>query len=110
MRKTARRCSPRPSYVFKDGLLVARAGRVTALPVGGTHFVEPDYDHAIEKTLRKYWAERRIGQLRARGDRARRAVRLLQWRAAAAGELLRGRGMSANPPPARRADAEVAAR
>ena len=46
-----------PEYVFKDGLLVARAGRVTALPVGGTHFVAPDYDHAIEKTLRKHWAD-----------------------------------------------------
>jgi len=45
-----------PEYVFKDGALVARAGRITALPVGGTHFVEPDYDAAIEKTLRKHFA------------------------------------------------------
>jgi len=45
-----------PEYVFKDGALVARAGRITALPVGGTHFVEPDYDTAIEKTLRKHFA------------------------------------------------------
>jgi formylmethanofuran dehydrogenase subunit A len=27
-----------PAYVFKDGALVARAGRITASPVGGTHF------------------------------------------------------------------------
>ncbi|WP_341647399.1 hypothetical protein [Thauera humireducens] len=39
-----------PEYVFKDGTLVAR-GRLEAVPTGGTHFVEPDYDPAIEKTL-----------------------------------------------------------
>lgn len=45
-----------PEYVFKDGLLVARAGSITAVPVGGTHFVEPEYDRSIEKTLRKHLA------------------------------------------------------
>jgi len=45
-----------PAYVFKDGALVAREGRITATPVGGTHFVAPDYDRGIEKTLRKYHA------------------------------------------------------
>ncbi|HEY6134683.1 MAG TPA: formylmethanofuran dehydrogenase subunit A [Rubrivivax sp.] len=45
-----------PEYVFKDGTLVARAGRITAVPVGGTHFVEPDYDRGIEKRLRKHFA------------------------------------------------------
>lgn len=43
-----------PEYVFKDGALVARAGRIVAAPAGGTHFVEPDYDRGIEKTLRQY--------------------------------------------------------
>ncbi len=42
-----------PEFVFKDGVQVARAGRITALPVGGTHFVEPVYDTSIEKWLRK---------------------------------------------------------
>jgi formylmethanofuran dehydrogenase subunit A len=42
-----------PEWVFKDGVPVARAGRITALPVGGTHFVEPGYDTSIEKWLRK---------------------------------------------------------
>jgi formylmethanofuran dehydrogenase subunit A len=42
-----------PEFVFKDGVQVARAGRITALPVGGTHFVEPGYDTSIEKWLRK---------------------------------------------------------
>ncbi|HSW22201.1 MAG TPA: formylmethanofuran dehydrogenase subunit A, partial [Burkholderiaceae bacterium] len=44
-----------PEYVFKDGALVARAGRVMATPVGGTHFIEPGYDSAIEQTLRRHW-------------------------------------------------------
>jgi len=43
-----------PEYVFKDGRLVARSGRITAVPVGGTHFVEPGYDTAIEKVLRRH--------------------------------------------------------
>src|SRR5690606_1165516 len=43
-----------PEYVFKDGVLVARGGRIEAAPVGGTHFVEPEFDPGIEKTLRKY--------------------------------------------------------
>ncbi|MGE5116629.1 MAG: formylmethanofuran dehydrogenase subunit A, partial [Betaproteobacteria bacterium] len=47
-----------PEHVFKDGVPVARAGRVLALPTGGTHFVTPEYDRAIEKTLRRHWAER----------------------------------------------------
>jgi len=42
-----------PEWVFKDGTLVARAGRVTAVPVGGTHFVEPGYDTAVEAVLRR---------------------------------------------------------
>ena len=44
-----------PEFVFKDGVQVARAGRVTATPVGGTHFIEPGFDPAIEKTLRCHW-------------------------------------------------------
>jgi len=45
-----------PEHVFKDGTPVARAGRIVATPVGGTHFVEPDYDRGIEKTLRAHLA------------------------------------------------------
>ena len=47
-----------PEFVFKDGVQVARAGRVTATPVGGTHFIEPGFDPAIEKTLRCHWQAR----------------------------------------------------
>ena len=42
-----------PAHVFKDGTPVARDGRIVAVPVGGTHFVAPDYDRGIEKILRK---------------------------------------------------------
>jgi len=45
-----------PEYVFKDGALVSRAGRIVAVPTGGTHYVEPDFDRSIEKTLRKHLA------------------------------------------------------
>ncbi|MDP9929035.1 formylmethanofuran dehydrogenase subunit A [Variovorax paradoxus] len=45
-----------PEYVFKDGVLVSRAGRVTAAPVGGTHFVAPNYDRGIEQRLRRHLA------------------------------------------------------
>jgi formylmethanofuran dehydrogenase subunit A len=45
-----------PTHVFKDGTLVARAGRVTAITTGGTHFVEPEYDRSIETYLRKHLA------------------------------------------------------
>jgi formylmethanofuran dehydrogenase subunit A len=59
-----------PEHVFKDGIRVARAGRITATPVGGTHFVEPGYDDAIEKTLRRHWrAHSSIGFERAVIDR-----------------------------------------
>ena len=43
-----------PAYVFKDGELVARDGTLVATPTGGIHFVSPDFDRGIEKTLRAY--------------------------------------------------------
>ncbi len=46
-----------PEYVFKDGTLVSRAGRIVAQPTGGTHFVKPRYDDAIERTLRRHYAQ-----------------------------------------------------
>ncbi len=46
-----------PEYVFKDGVLVARRGRIEAVPTGGTHFVEPAFDPAIERTLARYSKE-----------------------------------------------------
>lgn len=43
-----------PAYVFKDGQLIARDGTLLAAPTGGIHFVRPEYDRGIEKTLRAY--------------------------------------------------------
>jgi formylmethanofuran dehydrogenase subunit A len=43
-----------PEHVLKDGVEVARAGRIVAVPVGGTHFVEPGHDPAIETVLRRH--------------------------------------------------------
>jgi formylmethanofuran dehydrogenase subunit A len=45
-----------PTHVFKDGVLVARSGTITAVPVGGTHFVEPPFDRSIETMLRRHLA------------------------------------------------------
>ncbi len=45
-----------PERVYKDGALVARDGRIVATPAGGVHFVEPDYDRGIEKTLGRHFA------------------------------------------------------
>ncbi|MCB1888942.1 MAG: formylmethanofuran dehydrogenase subunit A [Rhodocyclaceae bacterium] len=43
-----------PEHVFKDGVRVAYKGRITASPVGGTHFVEPAFDRGIEKHLKAH--------------------------------------------------------
>jgi formylmethanofuran dehydrogenase subunit A len=46
-----------PRCVFKDGTLVAENGMITATPVGGTHFVAPAFDAAIETRLRRHWRD-----------------------------------------------------
>jgi len=45
----------RPALVFKDGVLVARAGSIVNVTRGATHVVKPDYDRGIETTLRPYF-------------------------------------------------------
>lgn len=44
----------RPAYVFKDGKLIARDGTLLAAPTGGIHYVTPEYDRGVEKTVRAY--------------------------------------------------------
>ena len=44
-----------PEYVFKDGELVARQGKIVKVTRGATHMVEPQFDRAIEKSLRDYF-------------------------------------------------------
>jgi formylmethanofuran dehydrogenase subunit A len=43
-----------PEYVFKDGVLVARKGKLVSEPVGGVHYVAPAYDHGIETFVADY--------------------------------------------------------
>ncbi|HMV53744.1 MAG TPA: formylmethanofuran dehydrogenase subunit A [Rhodocyclaceae bacterium] len=45
----------RPEFVFKDGTLVARDGRIVEVTWGNTHVVRPEYDPAIEKQLKPYF-------------------------------------------------------
>jgi formylmethanofuran dehydrogenase subunit A len=50
----------RPTMVFKDGKLVARAGRIVALPEGRTHVARPGFDEAIAGLVGRH-LEDRIG-------------------------------------------------
>jgi formylmethanofuran dehydrogenase subunit A len=45
-----------PEYVFKDGELVARDGRIVKVTRGATHVVKPAFDRGIEKSLRDYFS------------------------------------------------------
>lgn len=44
-----------PEYVFKDGELVVRDGRVVKVVNGALHTVRPDYDRGIEQPLEDYF-------------------------------------------------------
>jgi formylmethanofuran dehydrogenase subunit A len=44
-----------PEYVFKDGELVARNGKIVKVVWGNTHKVKPAFDRAIEKQLKPYF-------------------------------------------------------
>ena len=56
-RKNRQRMFEQPEYVFKDGEMVVRNGRLTAIRSGCTHTVKPDYDRRIERRL-KAWFDR----------------------------------------------------
>lgn len=43
-----------PAYVLKDGELIARDGTLLTTPTGGIHYVQPDYDRAIEARVREF--------------------------------------------------------
>ncbi|MEX2524826.1 MAG: formylmethanofuran dehydrogenase subunit A [Gammaproteobacteria bacterium] len=45
----------KPEYVFKDGDIVVRDGRVIKTITGGTHTVKPEYDKRIERRLKDYF-------------------------------------------------------
>ena len=48
-----------PDYVFKDGQLVARDGKIVSVTLGATHVVKPSYDRGIEDRLRPLFARYR---------------------------------------------------
>ena len=45
----------KPDYVFKDGELVVKDGKVIHVKWGTTHVVRPDFDISIEKDLKPYF-------------------------------------------------------
>jgi formylmethanofuran dehydrogenase subunit A len=45
----------RPDYVFKDGRLIVRDGRLVELAWGATHVARPSFDRAIERSLRDHF-------------------------------------------------------
>jgi formylmethanofuran dehydrogenase subunit A len=46
----------KPELVFKDGEVIVKKGRVVKVVQGATHVVRPEYDRAIEKPLKDYFA------------------------------------------------------
>jgi formylmethanofuran dehydrogenase subunit A len=45
----------KPLYVFKDGELVAKNGKIVKVSTGGTHVLRPEYDKSIERSLKRYF-------------------------------------------------------
>jgi formylmethanofuran dehydrogenase subunit A len=46
----------KPDFVFKDGELVVKKGKIEKVTWGTTHVVRPDYDASVEKNLEKYFS------------------------------------------------------
>ena len=45
----------RPDYVFKDGRLVVRDGRLVDMAWGATHVARPSFDRGVERGLREHF-------------------------------------------------------
>ena len=45
-----------PEYVFKNGELIVRNGKVVKVVHGATHVARPDFDRGIEKSLQDYFS------------------------------------------------------
>jgi len=45
----------KPAYVFKDGELVAKNGKIVKVTRGGTHVLRPEYDKTMERFLKNYF-------------------------------------------------------
>ncbi len=44
-----------PVFVFKNGELIVKSGKIVKVVQGATHVARPDYDKGIEKSLRSYF-------------------------------------------------------
>jgi len=44
-----------PAYVFKNGTMIVKDGKIIETVKGVTHVVKPEYDKSIEKSLRTYF-------------------------------------------------------
>ena len=53
-----------PAYVFKDGELVVKAGKVIKVTWGATYTAKPEYDLSIEHDLKPYFDRYHTVQLR----------------------------------------------
>ena len=53
----------KPDYVFKDGELVVKDGKVIKVVWGKTHVAKPAFDHQIEHQLKKYFDQYHTIQL-----------------------------------------------
>ncbi len=47
----------KPEFVFKNGELIVRNGRIIKVVNGATHVARPSYDRAIEKSLKSYFED-----------------------------------------------------
>lgn len=45
----------KPAFVFKDGELIVKNGKVVKVINGSTHIVRPEYDKSIERSLKQYF-------------------------------------------------------
>jgi len=55
--RSIERMFARPEYVFKDGHLIVRKGRITTPVAGRTQRRCPEYDRGIERRLRRYFEQ-----------------------------------------------------
>jgi len=45
----------KPDYVFKDGEVIVKKGKISKVVHGGTHTLRPEFDMSIEKSLKRYF-------------------------------------------------------
>lgn len=45
----------KPVYVFKDGELIVKEGKIVKVVNGGTHILKPEYDESVEQSLKRYF-------------------------------------------------------